>query len=520
MEVLGLLRCGGSLLSVVLEKKRGDFVVKWVGMEAIKRSEEQRNEEVSGEGESSRDDHFGEALKSLLSRKRCAHTVAAVPAKLGLVREVVLGLTKEDHIRATVPFEAARLLAEGKPEDFIVDFHKMEEFEGKSRVLIVAMEKELVRLWIEAMQACGVNPRKVDVDVACAYNAAKGAGYNPSSEGNEALFCFAGDMVYIFLHSEGTLKKVRALYAAEGEGRLRRLVRELKRTMASAGVETKVERVVVCGDCGGNGEGLAAEFGAEFAEVELKKMAKGLDEEGMRLFMRGGYVAAGAAMKLLGLDTFEIDLRRGELAYMRPFEKLKSGLACAVTLLFFICLILAYAFRFRYARDVAALAKLKEVAREYFYGALGADEKPLVPGIRRHAVNVEEYAKAFEYVLKRRKKGMRVEEGRFSALDLLIDFASARGKASRKLKSLVLLDSISISPRQARIKIICDKEDIGPKIAENLMVPGRSGFVLDGEPKSGSERVKTKRDGQTVSQMRFWFEYILKPRKGSRSGGK
>jgi len=510
MEVLGLYRCGDTLISTVVEGRRGRFSAIWVGQEKIEQTPHGESEEAPGDG-------FREAVKRLLSRRRCSHSVAAIPAKLGLVREVVLGLTKEDHIRATVPFEAARLMAEAKPEDFVVDFHKMGEADGKSRVLIVAMEKEHVRCWIDAMQESGANPRKVDVDVACAYNTACAAGYSPS-KGSEILFCFAGQVVYLFLHREGMLQKVRALYAAEGQQRLRRLVREVRRTAVAAGLEMDIERVVVCGDAGGIEGALAQELGGELVVLDLSPMAEELDEEGRRLFMRGGHVALGAAVKLLGQDTLEIDLRRGELAYMRPFEKLKSGLACMVTLLFFLSLMMAYAFRFRYSRDTAAVAKLKELAREYFYAAFGAEEKPLVPGIRRHAVTVEEYARAFEYVLKRRKKGMRVEEGRVSALDVLIDFAAARGRAGQKTKALVLLDSLSISPRQARLKITCDKEEIGPQIAEFLLAAGRSGFVLEGEPKSGSERVKVKKEGETEGQMRYWFEYTLKPKKEGKVG--
>ncbi|RKY12903.1 MAG: hypothetical protein DRP82_06205 [Planctomycetota bacterium] len=517
MEALGLYQRGDELISVVMERRRGGFRAVWVGCESFKSASEEAEEEAK---EEKKESPFTECVRRLLGRRRTSYAVAVMPAKIGLVREVVLGLTKDDHIRATVPFEAARLMAEGKPEDFVVDFHRMGEADGKSRVLIVAMEKERVRQWIEAMQAGGVNPRKVDVDVACAYNAALACGYSPSQK-REVLFCFAGGMVYLFLHNEGTLQRVRALFAGEGERRVERLVREAKRTAVAAGIDVGFERVVVCGDTGGIEDALAARLNAEVERVDLTPMAEGLDDEGKRLFMRGGYVAAGGAIKMLGYDALRLDLRRGELAFMRPFERLKSGLACMVTLLFFICLILAYALQFRYSRNSAALAKLKELAREYFYAAFGADEKPLVPGIRRHATTVEEYAKAFAYVIKRRKKGMRVEEGRVSALDVLVDFAAARGRAARKVKATVLLDSISISPRQARIKVTCDKVEIGPQIAEYLLGGGRTGFVLDGEPKSGSEKVKKKVEGgQVVEEMRYWYEYTLKPKKERKRGRK
>ncbi len=515
MEALGLYQRGDELISVVMERRRGGLKAVWVGSETLKAVSEEGEEDKEKQGSP-----FAEGVKRLLGRRRASYAVSVMPAKIGLVREVVLGLVRDDHIRATVPFEAARLMAEGKPEDFVVDFHKMGEADGKSRVLIVAMEKERVRQWIEAMQTGGANPRKVDVDVACAYNTALACGYTPSPK-REALFCFAGGMVYLFLHNEGTLQKVRALFAGEGERRVERLVREVKRTVVAAGLEIGLERVVVCGDTGGIEDALAARFNAEIGRVDLTPMAEGLDDEGRRLFMKGGYVAAGGAIKMLGYDALGLDLRRGELAYMRPFERLKSGLACMVTLLFFICLILAYAFQFRYSRDSAALAKLKELAREYFYAAFGAEEKPLVPGIRRHATTVEEYARAFAYVIKRRKKGMRAEEGRVSALDVLVDFAAARGRAASKVKAILLLDSISISPRQARIKVTCDKVDIGPQIAEYLLSGGRTGFVLDGEPKSGSEKVKKKVEGgQVVEEMRYWYEYTLKPKKERKRGRK
>ena len=216
MEALGLYQRGDELISVVMERRRGGFRAVWVGSESLKAVFE-GGEEAEKEESEEKEPPFSECVSRLLGRRRTSYTVAVMPAKIGLVREVVLGLVKDDHIRATVPFEAARLMAEGKPEDFVVDFHKMGEADGKSRVLIVAMEKERVQQWIEAMQAGGANPRKVDVDVACAYNTALACGYTPSQK-REVLFCFAGGMVYLFLHNEGTLQKVRALFAGEEKG--------------------------------------------------------------------------------------------------------------------------------------------------------------------------------------------------------------------------------------------------------------------------------------------------------------
>jgi|GEM_PF-2489424 len=411
-------------------------------------------------------------------------TALALPVKGGFLREVSVPFTKEEHIRRTIRVEAERLLPAGKIEEYVFDFYRLGEEDGRSRILLVGMCAQDVKQHISKMKESGFDPIKVDVDISSAYSALRAAGFDPtddavSKNGKKAetkdegydkspnvsrreekvvvlAASFLGQVI-VWLHKDGSILRVRSflLTAGTAEQRAKKFERELRRTLVAASLGgAAVKRICLAGDFE---EELRSEIRSRLCtEIETISLSKafgeGLSEDQQRTLEQYGLVACGAALKLLGYDLLKLDLRQGELAYMKPFDTVKTSLSCTLTLVFFLLFITAYAYRFKSARDSVQLSTIRKKSAEYLDILLPE------PGKKRISNQVDGIYQEFVERLKKRRSGERGKTATVSALDALLEL----GKARDSLKGGVfLLENFAIQPGKVTVEAAVDKVETG-----------------------------------------------------------
>ena len=494
---LGIAAHDGLMVGVEAVRRGRRALIRNVEIEPVP---EDKSVDGGGENDEESDEEREEprvrALKTLLSRLPARTASLVLPAKHGLMREVVVPFTKADHIRRTIPFEAERLIAGGRMEDYLIDFHRLGGEEGKSRVFLTAMPVERVGAALSEATRAGCNPRVLDMDVGAAYNALLAAGYKPREEGIEAALVFCGETVLLYLHNDGELNKIRTMRSTRGDAsrRASKLVRELRTTIASAGLEFTPAGLLAAGDCE---EFLLAELSRKLpCPVERfslsESLGEGLSDEKKTRLDRIGVAAAGAALRLLGQAEFKLDMRRGPFAFQKPFEQIKSGLACLVTLLFFVTLLAAYAYKFKATRDHRQVQVMRAKANRYFR-ELFPGERALTKA-RRSAVTVNEYLETFERLLEIRKTG-EMEREVIGVTDILEDLVYLQSD----VRGAMRLHSVQIRPEGSRLTVWFDSD----KTADDMMRIMETGRTPRGRvlKQRLTDRALAPKFGQTARQL-------------------
>ncbi len=340
-----------------------------------------------------------EALKKALVKARAPrHCVGtAIPAEQLTLREITVPFTEDDQIAKTVKFEFEPHLHSGSIEDYIVDYVKTGTTKNGTRVLVFAASKEMLRSRLEQLSEVGVDPLHLDVDVAALFNTAKrtaaleqhpnclvidigarttktllvqdgrlrvarsirlgaqGAMARLTSEfegdaaAAERAMAEAGTPEALAQMPAGRASTIDIVVAAgavetaaaeaQESDFLTRVLRETQRSLPTIGEEQALTRVFLTG--GGAARPHARERIAQHYNVEVEDLPT-LDavqhdlppSEADRIAASGA-VAIGAALKVLGIDAGEIDLRREDFRFARTFDQIKVALATGVTLVFF-----------------------------------------------------------------------------------------------------------------------------------------------------------------------------------------
>lgn len=438
-------------------------------------------------------------------------SVLALPVKNGLMREITVPFTKDEHIRRTIKYEAERLIPTGKIEEYIIDFYRLGEEDGRSRVFIVGMRADTVETQITFLREAGFDPIKVDVDIAAAYGALKAAGFeletekegDESEERVEVLAAFHLGQVMVWVHLNGELRRTRSfmLHSKDAEKLVEKFERELRRTLIASGISTQVQRLSVAGDITNElKELLRKKLDADVETLSLKEaFGEPLDEEQKTQLEVYGLVACGAALKLLGHDPFAIDLRQGELAYRRPFDVIKTALSCTLTLLFFLSFLIAYTHQLKYARDNSQLSLIRRKAAEYLDVLLPNPDKRRQPN-RPVSAAYEEFVK----LLRERQSGERGKTATVSALDVLLEI----GKARMKIEGRFLLRSCSIQPRKIAVEVEVDRVETGDALRNYIDKNSRM-LITEAAP----YRLERKRSaGGGVEAEKIVFNYTFRVR--------
>jgi type II secretion system protein L len=110
------------------------------------------------------------------TRVRAEAVVSALPMHNVFIRNIVLPFTKPAQIQQVIASEA-ELHIPFPLDQVIIDFRLIEELKGgKSRVMMVAVKKELLRAHLELLAAAGIDPARVGIDFLGLANAFQLAG--------------------------------------------------------------------------------------------------------------------------------------------------------------------------------------------------------------------------------------------------------------------------------------------------------------------------------------------------------
>lgn len=188
----------------------------------------------------------------------------------------------------------------------------------------------------------------------------------------------------------------------------------------------------------------------EPAGVGLSKLKK---EQRAALRTVGG-TALGLALKGLGVDAAGFDLRKEEYAFAGTFERLKSGLACSLVLLFVLFFLVAYRYQIVETGNLYTKQQRIQLYQREVFRAVFAED----PG--RGSVYTN---------LKNREAGMKRRLGQdvpdvVSTLDMLRDVAAAAKASGREFK----LKVVSLNQKQVSIVLAIDKRNDVYDLKEKL----------------------------------------------------
>jgi type IV pilus assembly protein PilM len=338
------------------------------------------------------------ALRQALSEARAPKNCvgAAIPAELCTLREITVPFTDDDQIKKVVKFEFEPHLHSAAIEDVVIDYVKTGAAKGGTRLLVIAAAKDMLRTRLAQLAEAGIDPLHLDVDVAALFNTASAtkvfeehpncliidigarttktllvqdgllkvarsirlgtqgaaqrltAEFEGDAESAARALADAGGVEALAQAPEhaSTLEivaSVRAIEAAAAGAHesefLARVLRETQRSLPIMGEDKPLTRIFLTGLGSSRAharERIAEHFGVEVADLPtMKAVSHSLPPSEADRVGRTGAVAIGAALKTLGIDAGEIDLRREEFRFARTFDAVKVALATGVTLVFF-----------------------------------------------------------------------------------------------------------------------------------------------------------------------------------------
>lgn len=359
----------------------------------------------------------------------------AVPAEQCILREISVPFTDDDQIAKVVKFEFEPHLHQGAIEDVVLDFVRIGPARAGSRVLCIAAMKALIRSRLARLTSVGVDPLHLDVDVAALFNIAKQSGaldehpnclvIDIGARTTKAVAIRDGQLRVarsIRLGSKGADARLDAQFEGDGESARRaldsatgveslaappsggdgpstieivaavheveaavaravqddflsRVLRETQRSLPSASTDKPLTRVFLTGGGARHPrarERIAAHFGVEVADLPVfARVEHKLPPSEAERIATSGAVAIGTALKVMGVDAGDVDLRQEEFRFSRTFDRVKTALAIGSTLLFFAVFlgVLESHLKFRKVQDDAAQLKrtmVKELENDVF----------------------------------------------------------------------------------------------------------------------------------------------------------
>ncbi|MCC6783304.1 MAG: pilus assembly protein PilM [Planctomycetes bacterium] len=98
------------------------------------------------------------------------------PCRDAVLRTLKIPFVGDDAIRKVIKFEAENSIHSHSVDDMVVDFLTFERGEGESSVLVAAVPKKSLGTLLEALEAEGLEPERVELDTMALYRVAEWAG--------------------------------------------------------------------------------------------------------------------------------------------------------------------------------------------------------------------------------------------------------------------------------------------------------------------------------------------------------
>lgn len=343
-----------------------------------------------------------------------------------VVRELSVPFKTDDQIRKTAPFEFENLVHNFAIEDLVVDHFKTGETEKGTTLLAAALPKKILAAKLAVYEAAGVDAQMVDLDMAALFNAFEQTGAVASDE--PFLIVYGTERFTKILLVEGRrprslrtirfgipsrekvhterMERKKLLEAPEEEGKpdpivvltdtqmdrievagpegpnalIDILAKEISRFLLASGSPVPPVRVLLAGDFDNAEAGSMLEAALQIP-VMTHPLLDGLDhalrpDAAASIAPRAG-VALGLALKACEIDTLGLDFRRGEFAFKKKFDALKTTVLVTLELAVLLFAVIGLKHHLRHRTDEMAWRQMVEHQGDLVKRATG--QEPKVP---------------------------------------------------------------------------------------------------------------------------------------------
>ena len=290
----------------------------------------------------------------------------AIDTGLAAFRSLKMPFADRTKIEQVLKFEVESLLPQWNIDDVVVDFHTLESTGDSSDLLVTAVPKAELRRLLDLCAKAGVEPQEAELEATAMVNAALAAGV--CGVENAQILVHVGEVsTSVVVMDSGKVREMRAIHlgalshelappggieaeaapeapAAEAQAAgstndpadverrldqvVRRVRRELGRTVSAARTLHPIEAIYVCGvEVPGLAEGQVLDV--PIRPLDVFQAVGDPPQERV-----GQLVAAyGCALRQLGGGELHPSLRREELRYSGALERLELPLAVVALLL-------------------------------------------------------------------------------------------------------------------------------------------------------------------------------------------
>lgn len=283
----------------------------------------------------------------------------AMDSRHSAFRKLKLPFTDRAKIESVLKFEVEGELPQFSIEDVVVDFLVLSQAADGVQLLTTAVPKTEIRRALGALQAAGVEPLEVELEVTAMVNAAHAAGIT-QADSAVVLVHVGEESTSVVTVDGGAVNEMRVIHlgagspapaeaaeaGAEGaseqgeernavpsplerernlEQAAQRIRRELLRTISGARTVRELGAVHVCG------RELPGLVGGELMGLPVERLV--VTPDGGGALPGGTEIAYGVALRQLGGGVLTPSLRREELRFTGAFERLELPLAVAALML-------------------------------------------------------------------------------------------------------------------------------------------------------------------------------------------
>lgn len=288
----------------------------------------------------------------------------AIDTGVAAFRTIKVPFADRNKIEQVLKFEVEGQLPQWNIDEVVVDFHILDSTGEASTLLITAVPKSEIKKVVTLCEKAGCEPQEVELETSAMVNAALAA--NICTPDTAQVLVHVGDLsTCVVVVDGGRVREMRAIHIGaltheslaptdiepeaeeaprEGlavlepadpaelqrrlEQAIRRIRRELGRTVSAARCEHPIETIHVCGF------DLPGLIGSKILDIPVVVLEAFEEDSGRPAEGFGPLVVAyGVALRQLGGGTLRPMLRREELRYTGAFERIELPLAIACLLL-------------------------------------------------------------------------------------------------------------------------------------------------------------------------------------------
>lgn len=284
----------------------------------------------------------------------------AIDTGLAAFRSIKMPFSEKAKIEQVLKFEVESLLPQWNIDDVVVDFLVLDSTGDASELLITAVQKQDLKKVLTLCDRAGIEPQEAEIETTAMVNAALAA--NICTVDNAQVLVHIGELsTSVVVMDGGKVRQMRAIHIGAlthelpitalepevpvevdettplavldtppdpGEAQrrteqaIKRIRRELGRTVSAARTVHPIESIFVCGF------DLPGLQGSSIIDVPIKVLDVFEKDSGQPAEGVGPLVVAyGVALRQLGGGVLKPSLRREELRYTGAFERVELPLA-------------------------------------------------------------------------------------------------------------------------------------------------------------------------------------------------